>query len=304
MAGRKTNLNQLRILTVLLKEPNLSRASEILGVSQPTLSAALKQLREEFDDLLLVRVGNRMELTTKARSLCEPLDEIFDAVDRLWQQESSAPEKANRRIVIGSTDYGAAMTASRFCNELKKDAPGISVQYVDVAETREMINRENELDFYLVPDSICHSPLFQDFKYFPLFEEEMVYLVGKNNPLAELSVAEIEKQPDISFSTFHVGLERYSSELRQVISEFENNRKIDLRIQQWSLLPMVAEETDSVVLLPRGLAEKVKNKFACKIIGSMNPRVEFTCCLMWDRVYQSDSVHEYIRNVFKKIYPR
>ncbi|QFU77195.1 LysR family transcriptional regulator [Halioglobus maricola] len=304
MAGRKTNLNQLRILTVLLKEPNLSRASEILGVSQPTLSSALKQLREEFDDMLLVRVGNRMELTTKARTLCEPLDEIFDAVDKLWQMESATPETASRGIVIGTTDYGAAMTASGLRNELNRSAPGISVQYVDVAETKELINRENELDFYLVPDSICHSPVFQDFKYFPLFEEEMVYLVGNSNPLAELSAEEIEEQPDISFATFSVGLERYSSVTRKVISEFEQGRKIDLRVQQWSLLPLIAEETDSVVLLPRRLAKKLQDKFACKIIGSMNPGVAFAYCIMWDRVYQSDNVHEFVRNIFKKMYPR
>tara|TARA_R110002110_G_scaffold333755_3_gene544769 strand:+ start:38118 stop:39032 length:915 start_codon:yes stop_codon:yes gene_type:complete len=304
MAGRKTNLNQLRILAVLLKEPNLSRASDLLGVSQPTLSSALKQLREEFDDTLLVRVGNRMELTTKAKSLREPLNDIFDAVDRLWLLESSSPESANRDIVIGTTDYGTALTASRLRNELQKSAPGISVQYVDVVETKELINRENELDFYLVPDSICHSPVFQDFKYIPLFEEEMVYLVHESNPLAELSADEIETRPEVSFATFHVGYERYSSITRQVIAEFEQGRKIDLRIQQWSLLPMLAEETNSVVLMPRGLAEKLADKFSCKIIGSMNPAVGFTYCLMWDRVYQSDKIHEFVRNIFKKMYPR
>ncbi len=301
MASRKTNLNQLRFLSVLLREPNLSRASEILEVSQPTLSSALKQLREEFDDQLLVRVGNRMELTAKARSLCDPLDEIFDAVDRLWQQELLEPEKVSRRFVIGTTDYGTAMIASRLHNLLREKAPGITLQFVDVAETKELINRENELDFYLVPDSICRSPVFQDFKYFPLIDDEIVYLAGNNNPLATATSEEIETAEDVSFATFHVGVERYSSTTRQVISDFERGRKIDLRIQQWSLLAMLTEETNAVALLPRRLAEKCCDKYDCRIAGPMNPKLPFTLCLMWDQVHQSDNVHEFVRNLFKEL---
>ena len=300
MTAKKVNLNQLRILSVLLKEPNLSNASNILGVSQPTLSSALKQLREEFDDPLLVRVGNRMELTAKANSLCGPLDEIFDAVDRLWQKETATPERAQRKIVIGTTDYGAAMISGVLHNLLRERAPGISAQFVDAAETKELINRENELDFYLVPDAIRHSPVFQEFKSFPLFDEEMVYVVGRKNPLAKCDVSDIENDPDVSFAFYHVGIENYSNTTGQVISEFERSRKIDLRIQQFSLLPMIAEESESVVLMPRRLAEKLQPKFDSVILGPMNPPLTFSFCLMWDLVHQEDKVHEFVRELFRQ----
>ena len=304
MGIRKTNLNQLRVLSVLLREPNLSRASEVLGLSQPTLSSALKQMRDEFNDPLLVRVGNKMELTNRARSLLGPLDNIFNAVDQLWEHESSRPEELNRHIVIGTTDYGTAIVSSSLLNILRKEAPGITLQFVDVAETRRLINRENEMDFYLVPDAICHSPAFLEFKYLQLYTEEMVYMVNCNHRLASLKSITEEDYRQEKFTLYHLGEERSSLLTRKVLAEMESEHEIVMRIQQFSLLPMIAEETDTVVIIPCRLAEKLVNKFNCKILGPISPIVPFKFNLMWDSVHHSDSVHEYLRSVFRRMFDR
>ncbi|MFB9996765.1 helix-turn-helix domain-containing protein [Providencia rustigianii] len=52
---RKLDLNQLVTLSVLLRERHVSRAAEALYKSQPAVSHALNQLRELFQDPLLVR---------------------------------------------------------------------------------------------------------------------------------------------------------------------------------------------------------------------------------------------------------
>ncbi|MEX1670971.1 LysR family transcriptional regulator [Zhongshania guokunii] len=304
MGIKKTNLNQLRVLSVLLREPNLSRASEVLGLSQPTLSSALKQMRDEFNDPLLVRVGNKMELTNRARSLLEPLDIIFNAVDLLWENEESRPDEMSRRIIIGTTDYGTAIASSALQNILSAEAPGITLQFVDVAETRRLINRENEMDFYLVPDAICHSPAFLEFKYLPLYTEEMVYMVNRDHRLVGLESITEEDYRREKFTLYHLGEERTSLLTRKVLAEMESEHDIVMRIQQFSLLPMIAEETDTVVIVPRRLAEKLVDRFNCKILGPSAPAVPFTFNLMWESVHQSDRVHEYMRSVFRRLFDR
>jgi DNA-binding transcriptional LysR family regulator len=301
MVNRKTNLNQLRILSVLVREPNLSRASDILGVSQPTLSAALKQLRDNFHDPLLVRVGNRMELTAKAKSLIKPLDDIFEAVDLLWEAGMPEPEEATRSILIGTNDYGTAMTAAPLLMKLLETAPGITVQYIDVDETKGLINRENELDFYLLPDAVCHLPVFQDFKSIPLYDDEMVYMVGNGHRLARQVTVSSEEIDREHFAIYDVGVESYSVETRKVLSVMEMERNILLRVQQFSILPSIACETNAVVILPRRLAEKMQSFFDCKILGALTPAFEFSYCLIWNQVHQSDRVHEFVRRIFKEI---
>ena len=60
---RNLDLNLLLTLDALLTERNVTRAAERLGLSQPTVSAALGRLRRHFGDELLQRTGNRYDLT-------------------------------------------------------------------------------------------------------------------------------------------------------------------------------------------------------------------------------------------------
>ncbi len=60
------DLNLLVALDALLGEQSVTRAAEVLQRSQPALSASLKRLRHQFQDDLLVRVGNHYELTPLA----------------------------------------------------------------------------------------------------------------------------------------------------------------------------------------------------------------------------------------------
>ena len=299
MPKRKTNLNQLRILSVVLKETNLSRAADLLGISQPTLSSALNKLREEFNDPLLVRAGNRMKLTAKAKALERPLNNIFGAVDALWEVETPDPKESSRHVLIGSTDYGASMTAAPLYNRLSKEAPGITVQFVDTAETKEMINKENQFDFYLVPDLICYSPAFQDFKYIPLFKDEMVYVVGNHHRLATLEQTAEEDLHEERFVLYHVGMEPYSMEAGKVLANMEKDRNIVMRVQQFSILPAIAAHTDAVVILPRRMAEILVDQQDCTILGPISPAFSFVFCLMWERLYHSDEIHRFLREIFK-----
>ena len=63
------NTNLLVALNALLREQNVSRAAETMGVTQSSMSHALSQLRTHFGDRLLVPSGRRMVLTERGRTL-------------------------------------------------------------------------------------------------------------------------------------------------------------------------------------------------------------------------------------------
>ena len=68
----RIDLNLLVYLDVLLRERNVTRAAEELGISQPAMSNSLRRLRDLFDDPVLVRTSDGMTPTDRALEL-QPL---------------------------------------------------------------------------------------------------------------------------------------------------------------------------------------------------------------------------------------
>jgi len=68
----KIDLNLLVYFSVLLREGNVTKAAEHLGLSQPAMSNGLRRLRKVFNDPLLVRTSSGMMPTDKAKEL-QPL---------------------------------------------------------------------------------------------------------------------------------------------------------------------------------------------------------------------------------------
>jgi hypothetical protein len=64
----RVDLNLLTHLDVLLREKNVTRAAEQLGVTQPAMSNILRRLRVLFNDPLLIRSSEGMTATERAET--------------------------------------------------------------------------------------------------------------------------------------------------------------------------------------------------------------------------------------------
>ena len=95
----RVDLNLLVYLDALLREKNVTRAADHLGISQPALSNSLRRLRKLFDDPLLVRTSEGMTPTERALELQPDIREILASVDRAVQprQEPLVPEQRRLR---------------------------------------------------------------------------------------------------------------------------------------------------------------------------------------------------------------
>mgnify|MGYP003494002548 CR=1 FL=1 len=65
----KIDLNLLPIVIALYDESSVSRAAQVLGMSQPAVSMALRKLRVAYHDPLFVRVRNGITPTPRAHAL-------------------------------------------------------------------------------------------------------------------------------------------------------------------------------------------------------------------------------------------
>ena len=74
------DLNLYRVLHTIYIAGNLTKAGEMLGVTQPAVSNALARLRKLYNDPLFVRSGSKMRPTFKTEEI---IPQITIALDLL-----------------------------------------------------------------------------------------------------------------------------------------------------------------------------------------------------------------------------
>ncbi|MCA9551305.1 MAG: LysR family transcriptional regulator [Myxococcales bacterium] len=147
------NLNQLLALDALLTEVNVTRAAQRVGVTQSSMSHSLRALRELFEDELLVRGREGMQLTAKAEALVGPLHRTLRALQQLVDEDPEfEPATSQREFRISSADFAAALVLPPLLAALERTAPGVRLvlRPLDVRGTALALEREH-LDLAIGP---------------------------------------------------------------------------------------------------------------------------------------------------------
>lgn len=122
LSVHKANLNLLPTLKVLLETRNISRAAELLHLSQPSISKQLGQLRSEFGDELLVRRA-ALAADPAGREPGGGACRLLGALERLYAAPEFAPERCERVFRLASSDYVAQHILPDICAALARAAP-------------------------------------------------------------------------------------------------------------------------------------------------------------------------------------
>jgi DNA-binding transcriptional LysR family regulator len=120
------NLQELRTFLTIIETGSLVRASEVLNVTQSTVTARLKSLEDELGQTLLVRNKSGATLTAAGVSLRR----YADTITNLWQQarqDLALPAGLSSVCNIAcETDLWPQLGA-RFLDTLRSDYPDIGV---------------------------------------------------------------------------------------------------------------------------------------------------------------------------------
>ncbi len=150
---RAINLNLLKTLHVLLQRRNLTVASRELFISQPAVSASLKQLRLLFNDPLFIK-GNAglLNLTHKAKSLKPQLDQWLKQGENLIGMNTNkiVPEKLNHTFHVALHSHVSQLIFPKLYNYLKKNAPLVKVRETSITDLTELSYKDiSQFDFII-----------------------------------------------------------------------------------------------------------------------------------------------------------
>jgi DNA-binding transcriptional LysR family regulator len=136
-------LNLFVAFDVIMRERNLTRAAQSMGLTQSAMSYKLRRLRTLFDDELFARTQKGVEPTPRAHELAKAVSLLLRAIQQqFFEPREFDPATVMRRFTIGMSDYLEVLLLPSLVNVIRATASGVSleVRSIDQIYTTELLD--------------------------------------------------------------------------------------------------------------------------------------------------------------------
>lgn len=114
-------LRVLKYFVEIAKVGSMTKASNNLHVTQPTLSKQIKELEEELNQKLFVRGNYNVKLTTEGEILYKRAIDILDMVEQTESEFASMNEFNGGDIHIGCAESDGVALVAKACKQLQDE---------------------------------------------------------------------------------------------------------------------------------------------------------------------------------------
>ncbi len=173
------DLNHVRALHHLLEETHVKKAAQRLGITPAAASNALRRLRVDFDDPLLVRKGRALVRTAGAERLRAPAYEMMRAAAKLFETHTPFdPLTYEGDFVFVASDRVAELLLPPIDALLRERAPhaGLVVRTIPT-DLGEVLRDQGGLA--VTPSTSPAAGFVSE----PLFADDLVCVLRKGHPL-------------------------------------------------------------------------------------------------------------------------
>jgi DNA-binding transcriptional LysR family regulator len=250
----KIDIHLIRVLHTVLTERSVSRTALKMGMYQPAVSAALRQLRSIMGDALLVRSGAHMVPTELGLHMIEPSARVLEAAQALFVgTRAFDPRTEKITFKIGASDFLDPFFLPQLVTQMKLQAPLCRIEIRSLSEYMEYSQQLSSGDLDLVIGNWTQPS--KELHRVPLFEDDVVSMVSQTNPVVRRGwdqKAWLEAEHLAPTST-HLG---GRGVIDEHLSSLGLNRNIVARSQNFGLMPGMVASTLLVLTTGRHYCER------------------------------------------------
>lgn len=132
------------------REKSFSKAAQNLYISQPSLSARIKQIEEQIGEPLFDRSTNPLQLTEIGKVYIEAAEEIFKIEQRVENYINNLTTLKTGHLSIGASNLFAAYVVPQLFTQFKQKFPDIHIQITEGHTSQlEAMLSNNSVDFVI-----------------------------------------------------------------------------------------------------------------------------------------------------------
>ena len=288
----KLDLNLFSVFEAIYTERNLTKAGQILGITQPAVSNSLSRLREMYNDELFTRSANGMQPTPVAENSIQSVREALHLL-RASVQDSHVfnPTKANKSFVIACSDAFEAFQLPNLLQSVLSEAPQVDITTTPL-NRKEMANQLASGLTDLVVD--VEQPPMEQINSDVYGYDKFVLVVREDHPLARQE--SISSEHMVAYPHIHLSSRLEGPVLvDNALSKEGNSRHIGFRTPRIFSACLALQNTDLVATVPKSVSELFKEMIPVKIFNLPVEVAALELRFYWHETMDKDPANVWLR---------
>ncbi len=173
--------SKCRYVYELYKEQSFTDASKKLFISQPSLSAAIKNIENKIGAQLFERTGHGLELTEVGREYIAAAEKILNVENEFQIKLSDIYNLESGEIILGGANYVSSYILPKIVTEFHVMHPNISIRLME-ANSHNLAKMLLKGEIDIIVDSLDD---ISELTKYPLCEEKIYLCVPKDYKINE-----------------------------------------------------------------------------------------------------------------------
>jgi DNA-binding transcriptional LysR family regulator len=289
MSLAQIDLNLFLVFDAIYQQRNLTRAADVLCLSQPAVSNALARLRQSLGDPLFIRSAKGMTPTPMAENIIGRVQEALQLLDSgVTEGTVFDPSTSNKIFRLSMSDLSEAIVLPKLMEVFKSQAPNAGIEcYFTPRDNLEQELIKGAIDLALdVPVLLSSQISIQ-----PLLKERYVCVVRHDHPLIGNTIS---LDQYLALDHIQVSSRRKGQGFEDVaLHRLGRQRSVRVRVPHHQVAPFLVRDSDMVLTLPMSMAINSGLKIL-ELPFSMAP-VDWN--LYWHKSADNDQTNGWIRKI-------
>lgn len=289
------DLNLLRVARAIHLAGSVSLAAELLGLSQPATSLALKRLRQSVGDQVFVRSAQRMVATPRGAEIVQAAETISEIVDSaILRDDVFDPAVAGRTFTIALSDVGEMVFLPKITSRVVTLAPNCSL----VSQNINTKDLDEALFSGAVDLALGYFPDLEKPGYFvqSLFRHHFVGVARKDHPLLKSGTISLER----FLNALHVAVNppsRSQELLETHLLRQGLRRRVSLTVSHFLSVPAMLEHSDLIAVVPWAIADYFEAMDRVAPFALPIEMDEYLLKQHWHERYNHDPGNRWLRSI-------
>lgn len=290
------DIRLLRLFEAIHATSSITRAAEVLGLAQPTVSVGLGKLREHFNDPLFVRTPDGMLPTPLADTLITPVRDALQALRQIsgWRADFD-PASATRSFRIAMTDASHITLLPAILSQVRPVAPGVTLEASRIDGDLPVALQSGDVDLALGLIPTLETGFYQQ----TLFEQDWICLANPDHPRlgSTLTLADYQRESHISIVS-GTG----QTLLEKAVREQAIDRRIALRLPGFLGLASILANSDLIATLPRHIGTTLAQLGGLPVYECPFRIEHFFVKQHWHSRYHHDPANRWLRALCARLF--